>query len=119
MLDKPLYPQYTNKMILKDGESLVHLRLRIEKEMSELNEEQAKEYRNEVIKDIFNAAMQEKIDVPSARSLIESIDPDFYTKPNELRSSVMRKLPFKIIQALFLSVFAIGLIVLMIGILFA
>jgi len=78
-------------MILKDGESLVHLKIRIKKEMSELSPEDAKLYVDEAVRDIFGAAREEKIPVNEARALIESIDPEFYTKPNQLRKSAMNQ----------------------------
>jgi hypothetical protein len=89
MLDKPFMQGYTGVMILKNGESLVHLKARIKKEMSELDTEDALMYRDEAVRDIFNAAMDQKIPVNEARTLIESLDPEFYSKPNELRKSAM------------------------------
>jgi hypothetical protein len=79
-------------MIVKDGESIAHLKIRIEKELSDLKSidpKLAEEYQKEAVRDIFNSTLQEKFDVPSARKLIEHLDPDFYTKPNQLRKSTM------------------------------
>ena len=78
-------------MIVKDGESIAHLKIRIKKELSELEKidpKLAEEYRKEAVRDIFNSTIQEKFEVQSARNLIEYLDPEFYTKPNELRKSV-------------------------------
>ena len=75
-------------MILKDGESLVHLKTRMNKEISELSPEDAKSYVQEAIKDIWSAVRKYEIPVNEGRALIESIDPEFYTRPikeNELR----------------------------------
>jgi hypothetical protein len=79
-------------MIVKDGESIAHLKIRIDKELSELKSidpKLAEEYKKEAVRDIFNSTLQEKFDVQSARNLIEYLDPDFYTKPNQLRKSTM------------------------------
>ena len=79
-------------MIVKDGESINHLKIRIEKELSDLKSidpKLAEEYQKEAVRDIFNATLQEKFEVQAARKLIEHLDPDFYTKPNQLRKSTM------------------------------
>lgn len=70
-------------MILKDGESLVHLKIRMNKEISELSPEDAKSYVQEAIRDIWSATKKEEIPVNEARALIESIDPEFYKRPIE------------------------------------
>jgi len=94
-------------MILKDGESLVHLKIRINKEISELSPEDAKLYKDEAIRDIFSAGLDGKISVNEGRALIESLDPEFYTKPNELRSAVYPKIALGVIQVVLLSGLAI------------
>jgi hypothetical protein len=101
-------------MILKDGESLVHLGIRIKKEMSELSPEDAKLYVDEAVSDIFIAAKSEKIPLKGAIELIKTIDPEFYTKPNQLRKSAMTEAymagTFIVVAGLF-GVMALGLLV--------
>lgn len=94
-------------MILKDGESLVHLKIRIRKETADLSPEDTKSYIDEAIRDIYNAALAEKIPVSEARALIENLDPEFYTKPNELRSASNAKIAFGVVQLVLLSGLAI------------
>jgi hypothetical protein len=81
-------------MIVKDGESIAHLKIRIEKELSELEAidiKLAEDYRKEAVRDIFNATLQQKFEMQASRNLIEYIDPEFYTKPNQLRKSTMNQ----------------------------
>jgi hypothetical protein len=96
-------------MILKDGESLVHLKIRIRKEIAELSPEDTKSYIDEAIRDIYNAALAEKIPVNEARALIENLDPEFYTKPNELRSASNSKILLGVVQIVLLSGLALVL----------
>ena len=85
-------------MILKDGESLVHLKIRMKKEMSELSAKEAKSYAEDAAKDIYILAKNYVIDVAKARELIESIYPEFYTEPNKLMKEIHNKMFWECIK---------------------
>ena len=109
-------------MIVKDGESIAHLKIRIEKELSELEAidiKLAEDYRKEAVRDIFNSMRQQKFEVQAARNLIEYIDPEFYTKPNELRTSVRGEMYIVGAEAAILAVTAIGFFGLFLAVIFS
>ncbi len=66
-------------MILKEGESLVHLKLRINKEMSELTPEQALEYRDELTNEILKAMFADKFPQKQGGELLYELNPDRYS----------------------------------------
>ena len=109
-------------MIVKDGESIAHLKIRIEKELSELEAidiKLAEDYRKEAVRDIFNSTRQQKFEVQAARNLIEYIDPEFYTKPNELRTSARGEMYIVGAQAASLAVIAIVFFGLFLAVIFS
>jgi hypothetical protein len=68
--------------MLKEGENIVYLKLRIQNEIKDLSlnhPELLEEYKQDAIKSIFNSAiLKETLSVKEFRDLVSTVRPDFY-----------------------------------------
>ncbi len=62
------------------------------------------------VKDVLLAAEEGLLTVTEAKALIEKIDPEFYTKPNKVKSAMYVKIVFNCIQIVALAAFMIWII---------
>lgn len=76
-------------MKLDYTENVVHIKTKLEEEMSKLDQKQLDAYRRDAIHSIVRDAREDIISLETAIYLIEVVYPDFYSQPIKFRNDYL------------------------------